>query len=62
MKDCELFNVCSTEIRSVGISISSIICVYFVINNNGGIKRMRKEVISGAPSRAKRAWDRAPYS
>ena len=62
MKDCELFNVCSTEIRSVGISISSIICVYFVISNNGGIKRMRKEAISGAPSRAKRAWDRAPYS
>ena len=45
MKDCELLNVCSTEIRSVGISISSIVCVYFVISNKGGIKRMRKEVI-----------------
>ena len=28
MEDCELFNVCSTEIRSLVISISSIImCV-----------------------------------
>ena len=25
MEDCQLFNVCSKEIRSVGISISSII-------------------------------------
>ena len=45
MKDCELFNVCFAEIRSVGISISSIICVYFPISNKGGVKRMRKEVI-----------------
>ena len=27
MKDCELFNVCSTEIRSVVISISSTMFV-----------------------------------
>ena len=33
MEDCELFNVCSTEIRSVAISISSIICVYLAISN-----------------------------
>ena len=45
MEDCELFNVCSTEIRSVVISISSIICVYLAISNKGGVKRMRKEVI-----------------
>ena len=45
MKYCELFNVCSTEIRSVVISISSIICVYLAISNKGGVKRMRKEVI-----------------
>ena len=31
MEDCELFNVCSTEIRSVVISISSITCVYLAI-------------------------------
>ena len=31
MEDCELFNVCSTELRSVVISISSIICVYLAI-------------------------------
>ena len=30
MEDCELFNVCSTEIRSVVISISSIIRVYYI--------------------------------
>ena len=47
MEYCELFNVCSTEIRSVVISISSItcICVYLAISNKGGVKRMRKEVI-----------------
>ena len=46
MEDCDLFNVCSTEIRSVVISISSIICVYLLaISNKGGVKRMRKEVI-----------------
>ena len=45
MKDCELFNVCFTEIMSVVISISSIICVYLAISNKGGVKRMRKEVI-----------------
>ena len=46
MEYCELFNVCSTEIRSVVISISSItcICVYLAISNKG-VKRMRKEVI-----------------
>ena len=46
MEYCELFNVCSTEIRSVVISISSItcICVYLAISNKGGVKRMRKEV------------------
>ena len=45
MKDCELLNVSSTEIRSVVISISSIICVYLAIINKGGVKRMREEVI-----------------
>ena len=47
MEDCELFNVCSTEVRSVVISISSITCirVYLVISNKGGVQRMRKEVI-----------------
>ena len=45
MEDFELFNVCSTEIWSVVISISSIICVYLAISNKGGVKRMRKEVI-----------------
>ena len=45
MEDCELLNVCSTEIRSVVISISSIIWVYLAISNKGGVKRMRKEVI-----------------
>ena len=45
MEDCELFNVWSTEIWSVVISISSIICVYLAISNKGGVKRMRKEVI-----------------
>ena len=45
MEDCELFNVCSTEKRSVVISISSIVCVYLAISNKGGVKSMRKEVI-----------------
>ena len=45
MEDSDLFNVCSTEIRSVVISISSIICAYLAISNKGGVKRMRKEVI-----------------
>ena len=45
MKDCELFNVCSTEIRSVVTSISSSICVYLAISNKGSVKRMRKVVI-----------------
>ena len=45
MEDCELFNVCSTEIWSVVISISSIICVYLAISNKDCVKRMRKEVI-----------------
>ena len=45
MKDCELFNVCFTEIMLVVISISSIICVYLAISNKGGVKRVRKEVI-----------------
>ena len=45
MEDCELFNVCSTEIRLVVISNSSIICVYLAISNKGGVKRMRKEAI-----------------
>ena len=34
MEDIELFNVCSTEIWSVVISISSIICVYLASSNN----------------------------
>ena len=33
MEDCELFNVCSSEIWSVVISISNIICVYLAISN-----------------------------
>ena len=45
MEDCELFNVCSTEMRSVVVSISSIIGVYLVISNKCCVKRMRKEVI-----------------
>ena len=45
MEDCELFNVCCTEIRSEVISISSIISVYLAISNKGGVKRRRKEVI-----------------
>ena len=45
MEDCELFNFCSTEIRLVVLSISSIICVYLAISNKGGVKRMRKEAI-----------------
>ena len=44
MDDCKLFNVCSTEIRSIGISISTIICVYLAISNKAGVKRTRKEV------------------
>ena len=45
MENCELFNVCSTEIRSVVISISSIVYVYLASSYKGGVKRMRKEVI-----------------
>ena len=45
MEDFELFNVCSTEIWSVVISISSIICVYLAISSKDGVKGMRKEVI-----------------
>ena len=41
----ELLNVCSAEIWSVVISISSIICVYLAISNKGSGKRMRSEVI-----------------
>ena len=44
MEDCELFIVCSTEMWSVVISISSIKCVYLAITK-GGVKRMRKKVI-----------------
>ena len=44
MEDCELFNVCSTEMWSVVISISSIKRVYLAITK-GGVKRMRKKVI-----------------
>ena len=45
MEDCELFNVCSTEIWSVVISISSIICVYLAMSNKDGVKSFTKEVI-----------------
>ena len=45
MEDCELFTVCSTEIWSVVISISSIKCVNLAISKKGGVKHMRKEVI-----------------
>ena len=45
MEDCELFNACSTEMKSVVISISRITCVHLAISNKGGVKRMRKEVI-----------------
>ena len=45
MKDCELFNVGSTEIWSVVISISSIICVYLAMSNKDGVKSFTKEVI-----------------
>ena len=45
MEDRELFNVCSTEIWLVVISISSIICVHLAICNKGGVKRIREEVI-----------------
>ena len=34
------------QIRSVVISISSIIRVCLAISNKGGVKRMRKEVIT----------------
>ena len=44
MENCELFNVCSTEIRSVVISISSIVCT-LAISYKGGVKRTRKEVM-----------------
>ena len=44
MKDCELFNVCSTEIRWVVISISSIICVYLAISNKYVFKYVRIQV------------------
>ena len=44
MEDCELFIICSTEMWSVVISISSIKCVYLAITK-GGVKRMRKKVI-----------------
>ena len=44
MEDCELFNVCSKEMWSVVISISSFKCVHLAITK-GGVKRMRKEVI-----------------
>ena len=42
----KLFNVCSTEIRSVVIGISSIICVYLAISSNGGVKCMRKKEVT----------------
>ena len=46
MEDCELFNVCSTEMWSVVISISSIKCVYLAITKGGvHVKSMRKKVI-----------------
>ena len=45
MKDCELFNVASTEIWSLVISISSIICVYLAMSNKDGVKSITKEVI-----------------
>ena len=45
MEDCELLNVFSTEIWSVVISFSSIICVYLAISNKDGVKSIRKEVI-----------------
>ena len=35
MEDCELFNVCSTEMKSVVISISRITCVHLAISNKG---------------------------
>ena len=34
------------QIRSGVISIASIIRVYLAISNKGGVKRMRKEVIT----------------
>ena len=45
MKDCELFNVGSTEIWSVVISTSNIMCVYLAISNKGGFESIVKEVI-----------------
>ena len=39
MEDCKLLNVCSTEIRLVVISISSITCcVYLAISKKGGVR------------------------
>ena len=45
MKDCQLFNVGSSEIWSVVISISRIICVYLAMSNKDGVKSITKEVI-----------------
>ena len=45
MKDCELFNVGSSEIWSVVISISRIICVYLTMSNKGGVKSITKKII-----------------
>ena len=44
MKDCQLFNVGSSEIWSV-FSISRIICVYLAMSNKDGVKSITKEVI-----------------
>ena len=45
MKDCQLFNVGSSEIWSVVISISRIIWVYLAMSNKDGVKSITKEVI-----------------
>ena len=45
MKDCELFNVGSTEIWSVVIGTSNIMCLYLAISNKGGFESIVKEVI-----------------
>ena len=45
VKDCQLFNVGSSEIWSVVISISRIICVYLAMSNKDGVKSITKEVI-----------------
>ena len=45
MKNCQLFNVGSSEIWSVVISISRIICVYLAMRNKDGVKSITKEVI-----------------